>query len=840
MKRKLLVFACAVCIALTGIVSNAAEAETDTKNERFVLLETMGIIENTADDTELTRGMLAEIAAKMINMGNETIGDEDIPFSDVHPLSENASSIMVVYRMGIMTGENGEFRPSEAATLHETVKVMACVAGYGEYAASRGGYPAGYIEAAQSAGILKGISLSAADTLSVNDAAALADNTLHTDIMRQVTFGNSSEYKTEKNYTVLKHYFDISNIKGLVEANEYTAVYSESVKSKSGSVIIDGTEYDTGVSDVAAYLGCWVEAYVHHDKSNDEYTVVYVSVPENKNNVKTVEADDIDNVNCGQYITYTENDKTERLKINATTNVIYNGMFYNKAHNTENDILMPESGSLTLFDSNYDDVYDIIMVESYEYVIAEGINKTDGIIIDRYGTNHIIAEAGSGVEVTVYRGRTLSSYDTVKAGELLEVKRSADNMLVYINIPGVVISGTVTAEGEESIEIDGTEYAILDTIIGDSFTVGTEGDFYLNTKGYIAAVETEIRQTGYGYGLLIDAKLSDGVGGTPEMKIFTQNNEMCIFEAELKIVYNEKSGQETEGIIDSLTEEGEFKRRLVSYKLNGSGKVSALTVIDKATVPEETENYDVGGLNLRYKNTGTLGMAQASITDECVFFIVPPEDSDDESYEAGSRDKLAHDKMYTAYMYDTDDYLTPGVILIYDTSIWVDTDNDVILIEKIRPAIVDDETVMQIVGGSNAAVTDKYWYDPEDTTIPKMESGDIVQITAASDNKVRSVRMLKNASTQYFYGIGEGGGSLYYAYGKVAKLDVSKGICIINIGTEETPDLRVCMLGNTKGYKYNKETGKVTVVSALSEISLNQEIYVRERYQEPKEFVIFE
>jgi len=79
-------------------------------------------------ETEVTRGEFAAIIGKMLN----------IQYSSSFELYSILSS------MGIMSGYQGDFMPSENITYEQSIKSVVCALGYEIMAKSKGGYPIGY------------------------------------------------------------------------------------------------------------------------------------------------------------------------------------------------------------------------------------------------------------------------------------------------------------------------------------------------------------------------------------------------------------------------------------------------------------------------------------------------------------------------------------------------------------------------------------------------------------------------------------------------------------------------------------------------------------------------
>ena len=158
-----------------------------------------GIIDSTVDaNATMTRAEMAKVVVKL--RGLKILEHEetkaDTVFDDVkaeHPLSNYISR---AEEMKIITGNgDGTFAPNEPVTYEQAIKMIVFTLGYEPKAASRGGYPTGYITVAMELDLTKGITAKINEPIKIKDIQKIVDKALVTPIMEQTGYGTFVEYQ---------------------------------------------------------------------------------------------------------------------------------------------------------------------------------------------------------------------------------------------------------------------------------------------------------------------------------------------------------------------------------------------------------------------------------------------------------------------------------------------------------------------------------------------------------------------------------------------------------------------------------------------------------------------
>lgn len=168
-------------------VSSFPSPETRAAINRLKELEIMVGDEN--GDFEpirlLTRAELAKIAVKLTADDSAVTDETEAPFTDVSKEDWAYPYVAAANKLGIMKGNaDGTFSPDSVADTNEIIKVMMSLTGYDRFAELNGGYPDGYIKAAERYGLIKDGSAAYAD-VTRETAARLINTTLDLPLMKQ-------------------------------------------------------------------------------------------------------------------------------------------------------------------------------------------------------------------------------------------------------------------------------------------------------------------------------------------------------------------------------------------------------------------------------------------------------------------------------------------------------------------------------------------------------------------------------------------------------------------------------------------------------------------------------
>lgn len=188
MKKKLLIVLCLYVTATLLPVTAAASSFPDVPDdaayvEAVEYLNDIGVMRGNAQgnfnpDGYVTRAQMAAIICRMLGETEDltTNGDR---FTDV-PASYWANSYIIkAAELGIVGGyQDGSFKPDNTVTYEQAVTMTVRATG-GRYEAEMGGgYPEGYMGAAEYVGLLEGITAENGKPMLRSNVAILAYNAL--------------------------------------------------------------------------------------------------------------------------------------------------------------------------------------------------------------------------------------------------------------------------------------------------------------------------------------------------------------------------------------------------------------------------------------------------------------------------------------------------------------------------------------------------------------------------------------------------------------------------------------------------------------------------------------
>ena len=400
-------------------------ASTDNYSEAIETLNALGII--TGDDENndgvmefrptdtITRAEVTAIISRI--QGMNSAAQTNTAFADVPSTHWASGYVAQAASQGIVNGYgDGNFGPEDNVKYQEMIKMLMETLGYRPFANDNGGYPTGYITAAQRYGVLDDVIGGGIDVeASRGMVAQLVYNAIDTPLMDQITYGDKGEYTVYDNRdsygykTLLTRDLKMIRTTGKVVANSYTDAdakttdidtsASKTIKLKLDNstanynylgdylYVTDGTTTTTramkfyqGDVDADACIGYAVDLYAKQESNrNDDYTIVSITPNASKNNALEFTLDQYEgyteDANGKGTLSYLKNasDRNEtKLNIQAAPTIIYNGaaaignMTDYFGETGDNSVVLPDtsySGKVTLLDTDDASGYDVVVIE---------------------------------------------------------------------------------------------------------------------------------------------------------------------------------------------------------------------------------------------------------------------------------------------------------------------------------------------------------------------------------------------------------------------------------------------------------------------------------------------
>lgn len=511
-----------------------------------------GVMEFRPEDS-ITRAEIAVIVAR-IKGQTGAVAQTNTVFTDVPATHWASGYIAQATNQGIVNGYgDGTFGPDDKVLYQDVVKMLMETLGYKPYAAENGGYPTGYLLAAQQQNVLKGV-IGGVDSQEATrgQVAQLTYNAIDTPLMDRYVYGTGQgQYVVwdgeawSPRKTLMNQYLGIQKLRGIVSANNVTGLDSittidTSAVSKISLDIEDNylgsnttnDEYEIGatvnlnVGDTNAndYLGYDVVTYVK-DNKNDTDTVLSITEATGRNTKASFTLDKFDSLEetTQTYLCYMKNDTdraASKLRLASDVQVIYNGRnLTGTASQTaiervfgNNGIIQKDtafSGEVVLLDNDDVTDYDVVFVNVAASAVVDEVS-TRGVVtfMNQPGAKSTLnsftkIDFGSTSDdqlIRITKDGQPFDYTELKKWNVLSVVAYTTPSDVFYDIEVIgdtAIEGSVSRTSSSDTSSDGLAYTIngvdYDLVEGvytnGTLKAGSAGTFYIDKYGKIVAYD---------------------------------------------------------------------------------------------------------------------------------------------------------------------------------------------------------------------------------------------------------------------------------------------------------------------------------------------------------------
>ncbi|MEG2380387.1 MAG: S-layer homology domain-containing protein [Oscillospiraceae bacterium] len=569
---------------------------TDNYYEAIETLSKLGII--TGDDQNndgvmdfrpndtITRAEVAVIVSRI--QGMNSLAPQKTTFTDVAADYWAAGYIASAASLGIVNGMgDGTFEPETNVKYEEVIKMLMVTLGYEPFAAQNGGYPTGYITAAQRHGVIDGVVGGGVGTDAPRGMVAqMTYNAIDTPLMDRYTYGSGdAEYiiydGTNGNslITLMSRDLKVSKLRGQVTDNNITSLtqplsVDTSLDSTVKAYILDNYDNTTGDYDeletytfkagesgAEKFLGYNVVFYVQEDKNKDDATIISMTEATGKNTAASftlAQYDGIDKTANNTYLKYMKNesDRTAtKLNIETGAKVIYNNVAGkdfatifegSKPYVATNSKL---GGQVRLLDTNNESGYDVIFVEIAATGVVEELSSR-GKLSFKNSPGHrdysnlvhdvVFNSDETDTIVTITKDGKAFNYEDLKAWDVVSIIHNTDLLNVFdIKVLGdtavvgsiTEVSKSETSASDKAYKIDGKKYDVAEGWYpGSNLKAGDAGTFYVDAYGKIVAYNKNKISEGTTsasdkYAYVMNSYSDDGNWGTPEAQLLLLNKD---------------------------------------------------------------------------------------------------------------------------------------------------------------------------------------------------------------------------------------------------------------------------------------------------------------------------
>lgn len=412
--KKVISAVLALTLALSSFValnvsaaSFADVADTASYSEAVAALKALGAIAGYEDGTFLPDNKItrAEAVTMIVAALNQTEDAKNsgatTQFADVNANAAWAAGyVNVGVAQGFISGMSAtEFAPSANVTYAQMLSILTRILGYGEFAATKGGYPNGYLTAASMAGILTGVSAAADTEVTRAQVAQLIWNAVQAPMLDITTFSTSStgsemqkmDGKDSRDFkTVLSENFDayVLNVevtgtsKGgdiedagyinmkLTGSNDWDPDLNSIVKNVSDANQSKLTKSEVAVGDTDAENYPFSSAKVIAEYNDDgDWTLLYFA-PTSKVVQKAVDGSLVKEISDSKLKIKKSktSSSTTDYKLTDDAMLYVNGVEFKTIKGNEADVisLLGDSyGDTVLVESEKSAVYNKVMIDYY-------------------------------------------------------------------------------------------------------------------------------------------------------------------------------------------------------------------------------------------------------------------------------------------------------------------------------------------------------------------------------------------------------------------------------------------------------------------------------------------
>lgn len=590
--------------------SGKNEVSTVTRAEfASYILSAMGLAEDTGIDDETKQSYLGYTENSEYDENGdwiwkseeereeEGIRETETPFCDVSSTHQYWNSIRLAAQLGIMRGDGERcFRPDEAITGYEMIKVFTEACGAGVFA--QGNYPTGYLAQAKALGVTDGISSAIGDYPAQYATVVIGlRNALEAEIYVPETYGSdgSVDLVQKDGYTLLEYWRNIKFLNGTVERTRNSGI-GDAKGLGSEQLEIGGRIFDCEGVRSDTLLGMRVKLY--YTESDGTSNVGYIEKSD-KNRELVIGSDDIIGYS-NPYLSYTVTgtERSKQLYLGADTRIIYNGKYIS---DYSDDIFDFDGamGSVRFLDADGDGKYETAFVTQSELFWIDLIDYNKKIVYDKLTTAlSTLPDSVKRKENSVnLNDGTVEVFDT--EGNELSVDNLLPDMTVYVQrtLPSQgesvttlicsaqVFTGMVEKKKNDSVTINGEEYGVLDIVDMSVLNPGMTAEFYLTPDGEIAVFKN---QGGLELGYLVSmASDENSLSPSVHARLYSiSGDSLRIYTLPDKVTYNKSKikaqlAAKKPEIYDSA--ERKTIPQPIKFKTNTDGELCEIL----------TANYDV-------------------------------------------------------------------------------------------------------------------------------------------------------------------------------------------------------------------------------------------------------
>lgn len=722
-------------------------------NEYSELLFSLDVLDSSElNGNPVTRAQFVKYAMKLA--GIQISPYKGTEFKDVPNSHADYGYIMSAVDFGLISIAE-YFRPDDTIAPTEALKIIVHLLGYDFMAASKGGYPTGYLQTAQTIDLSKGIDISVL-TMSDYDVCALLYNALNVKLPEVSYTEEGNEYYIGT-ATILQKYRGIIEVTGIVDGVSHYSEYNVQGLGES-RISINGTIYSTGSLNCDSLFGYDVVAYY-----DTKAKCLITCTPTDSNNVVSIYAEDIVSFKNGTFEYIDKDYRNKTLSIKPDSTIFYNGRLFNY-----NELkMLPESGSLTFVSPSGSGAYTTLYIKSYRTIVVSSVSASNKYYLaDKYSSADVLVIDPNETEVIVtdQDGNSIS-FSSIVAGDVVNAAVSDDGKYIELICVKDEFLGICSGYREDYIEINGSEYRLTDNLKDKALNIinlGKYAVFKFDIDQRVADIipsEGVGEQLGY---LVVGKPFKNGL--TTKFGLRIMNLDGVIYDYEFsdsfsingknykdyELAYSEHKGTDYNsllcGIIQySITDDGKVKSIMYSDKDGGNGGIyHTNSLLNNSSGAKFSQwFYNINNTIVCDTNTVIIKVPNpiysVDSVDETLYSI--------ENWSLIQEDGSSKGYIFHGYTTNQNDGMSKYLVMqaVDDISggSGIQVDNTyAYMVGSLRQVVVDDEPRESMVIYNRSSKKTVYSQGENDFSAAGISGGDIIRINANEKNVVRAIELV--------------------------------------------------------------------------------------------------
>lgn len=790
----------------------------NSNNPALILLGDLNIIEEDFPlNTPLNRGEFCALINRTLNTNWQII--KELPYGDVPENHKYYNDIKAMLEWGIISSSS-YFRPDDYITAAEAAKMVISTLGYDFLAASKGGWPSGYIATAAS------LKLDVASVMTGEACAELVYDMLTCRLSSVTIINSSMQYYPSTGDTLLQKVWGLNLISGKVTDGQYFGITNLNGVGE-GKATIGGYLFNIGRFDVDRLIGETIDVYY-----NKKFEICSVYCYEDKNpaSLTVYSPKNISYSNNVYEIYNSKTDRTERITFLPDTLIVYNG----KRGYFEPDGMIPENGYMKFIKSSSGNA-DIIIIKEYKEIVAGDIIPEEFLVSNKLVPGESYDFSDENIIMKNQNGDD-AYFSDISSGDVIWIAKSEDDKLTELIISKDIIIGEYSGLSTEFVYIDNGEYSVDSSAMSklkSEYKMGDTLTAHINPYGKIVYFEknTDLGEKKIAY-LIESSLLDNGLEKEIYIKVLSTQGDietkMLADKFSINLLTFNKDAVANYSLLPKQPENPRsMQQGIISYYENKDGLVTSINysndksegfggkkadLIQNGVINGYSDNY------VEYIRTGYWITAKSPgrifVNSSTVVFVVPrAEDilgADDNdyrtelisSYGATKNISKRHLTGYTlTNVGDSSNYVVSQYILS-SSSQSVSASSSMQMVEKISTIVTAEGNVKAALTVKNASATPSVFYSEDLNYFENigLKFGDIIKVSYDSKRNVRGILFIYRPGENSFRNTSSSSSGTYTAQKDKTVLTNQTGM--------ESVATSYLLVGNV----YQKGTGGMNVL----------------------------